>query len=60
MSNGADVCGDSRHKKIAYAFDGVNVTCPVCKLLDEREELDERVEILKEFLEEFLDEKEEK
>ena len=34
----SDVCGNSRHAKIAFAFDGIDVKCPICKLLDEREE----------------------
>jgi hypothetical protein len=29
-----DTCGNPRHARIAFEFDGVDVNCPLCSLLD--------------------------
>jgi hypothetical protein len=40
MSN-SDICGNPRHAPIAYAYNGVDVRCPLCVLLDEQERMEE-------------------
>jgi hypothetical protein len=39
-NNNMDTCGSPRHAKIAYAFKGVNVSCPLCHALDRVEEIE--------------------
>jgi hypothetical protein len=51
-----DTCGNPRHARIAFEFNGVDVSCPLCRLLDLEEG---REKALRGFLEAVTEIKEE-